>query len=241
MPEPTAGPAPFAPEEERVRAAYARRPTHDARYTWASANHVFNTHERERDVLRLLQREGCLPLTGQTILEVGCGTGAWLREFIKWGARPEDVFGIDLLPERVAEARRLCPAGTGIECGSAAALPFPAARFDIVLQATMFTSILDPALKQRIASEMLRVVKPRGFIVWYDFHVDNPWNPDVRGVTKTEIRALFPGCRADLRRTTLATPLSRWVASRSWLATYVLARLPPLCTHYLGTIRKGDA
>lgn len=239
MPKPIMLPASFAREEDRVRAAYARREGRDARYTFASPSHVFQSQERERQVLRLLEQEGCLPLAGKTILDVGCGNGTWLRDFIKWGARPQDLTGIDLLPARVEQAVALCPSDTHLECGSATELAFEGGSFDIVLQATMFTSILDATVRSRIAAEMLRVVKPDGFILWFDFHMNNPWNPDVRGVTRREIQRLFPGCRLQLSRTVLAAPLSRRIAPYSWLASYVLARFAPLCTHYLGTIRKG--
>jgi ubiquinone/menaquinone biosynthesis C-methylase UbiE len=230
---------PFAAAEAETRAALARRPPGDPRYSWANPGHVFNAQERERQVLRLLRREGCFPLSGKTLLDVGCGSGGWLRDFAKWGARPNDLFGLDLLPDRVEMANRLCAPGTRIACGSAATLPFPDAHVDIVLQASVFTSILNADLKQQVAAEMVRVVKPDGFILWYDFHVNNPWNPDVRGVTSREVARLFPGCRLDLHRVTLASPLSRWLAPRSWFASYVLAHLPPLCSHLLGTIRKG--
>ncbi|MDI6792500.1 MAG: hypothetical protein QME81_06490 [bacterium] len=46
-------------------------------------------------------------------------------------------------------------------------------------------------MRQRIASEMLRVLKPDG-ILWYDFHMDNPKNTDVKGVKKKEVKQLFP-------------------------------------------------
>ena len=36
-------------------------------------------------------------------------------------------------------------------------------------------------MKQAVAEEMLRVLKPQGLILWYDYHVNNPWNKDVRG------------------------------------------------------------
>lgn len=230
---------PFAAAEAEIVAAFARRGPGDARYAWANPGYVFNAHERERQVLRLLDREGCFPLAGKTILDVGCGTGAWLRDFVKWGASPGDVSGVDLLADRVAVALRLCAPGTRITCGSAATLPFADAQLDIVLQASAFTSIPDAALKRQVAAEMLRVVKPDGLIVWYDFSVNNPWNADVRGVTKREIATLFPGCPMRLRRITLAPPVSRWLGRRSWLASYVLGRVPPLCTHVLGAIRKG--
>ena len=53
------------------------------------------------------------------------------------------------------------------------------------------------------------------------------------------IESLFPGCAIALRRTALAPPLMRRLAGRSWLATYLLGRVPLLCTHYVGTIRKA--
>lgn len=224
-------------EEARIRSAYARRQEH-ARYSWFSPGHLFIAQERERRCLALLKRHGFADLPTKHILEVGCGTGGWLREFIKWGARPEHITGIDLLADRVAEAQHLCPAAVQIHCGSATQLPFPDATFDLVLQSTVFTSVLDPSVKHQIASEMLRVLKGDGLIVWYDFHVNNPRNPDVRGVKKEEIRRLFPACQIHLSRITLAPPLVRLLAPYSWLACYCLSKIPWLCTHYLGVIRK---
>jgi ubiquinone/menaquinone biosynthesis C-methylase UbiE len=224
-------------EEARIRAAYARRQGSN-RYSWFNAGHLFIVQERERRLLVLLQRYGFASLESKKILEIGCGTGYWLREFIKWGAQPENIVGIDLLSDRVARAKQSCPEGVKIYCGSAAQLAFPDASFDLVLQSTVFTSILEPHLKQQIAAEMIRVVKENGFILWYDYHVNNPWNPDVRGVKKAEIRRLFAGCSINLQRITLAPPLAYRIAPRSWLLAYLLERIPLLRTHYIGIIRK---
>ena len=224
-------------EEARIRAVYASR-ERGARYSWFSDGHLFFIQERERHVLSVLKRNGFSSLETKSILEIGCGTGYWLREFIKWGARPENIRGFDLLPDRVEEAKRLCPERMRIQCGSAAELALPDEAFDLILQSTVFTSILEPSLKRQIASEMLRVLKKNGIILWYDFHVDNPWNPDVRGVKKREILQLFPGCRIELQRVTLAVPLVRRLAPYSLLACYLLGKIPWLCTHYLGVVRK---
>jgi SAM-dependent methyltransferase len=225
-------------EEARIRAAYARREGDEVRYSWFSPGHLFMLQERERRILKLLKEHGFGTLKTKRILEIGCGTGYWLREFIKWGAKPENICGIDLLPGLVTEAKQSCPPAVQIQCGSAAKLGFSDATFDLVLQSTVFTSILDGEMKRRIASEMIRVVKNEGLILWYDYHVNNPWNPDVRGVGKREIRRLFPSCRIKLERTTLAPPLLRFLAPYSWLASYLLSKCPFLCTHYLGVIQK---
>jgi ubiquinone/menaquinone biosynthesis C-methylase UbiE len=224
-------------EEARIRSAYARRPKDD-RYSWFSPGHLFLMQERERWVLETLRREGFSSLEGKTILEIGCGTGYWLREFIKWGARPADITGLDLLPDRVTEARTLCPAGVRIECANATEAALPDKTFDLVVQSTVFTSILDPHARRRVASEMLRVVKPDGLILWYDFHVNNPRNPDVRGIAGHELRNLFPECHVGIQRMTLAPPLLRQVARYSWLLSYLLSGIPWLCTHHLAVIRK---
>ena len=225
-------------EEARIREAYARR-QQDARYSWFSPGHVFMTQERERQLLTLLEQHDFAPLRAKKVLEIGCGTGYWLREFMKWGVQPERIEGIDLLPDRVAEAKRLCPDAVRVRCGSAMTLPYPDATFDLVLQFTVLTSILDPNMKQQIASEMLRVLGPGGLILWYDYHVDNPWNPDVRAIKKREIHQLFRGCRIELQRTTLAPPMARWLAPRSWILAHLLGKIPLLRTHYLGVIHKS--
>ena len=112
-------------EEARIRAAYARRQGDDVRYSWFSPGHLFMVQEREREMLALLKQHGFGALSTKKILEIGCGAGYWLREFIKWGARPENIIGIDLLPGLVAEAKQLCPSAVKIECESAAELAFP--------------------------------------------------------------------------------------------------------------------
>jgi ubiquinone/menaquinone biosynthesis C-methylase UbiE len=225
-------------EETRIHDVYARRGSLRRRYSWFNAGHVFEIQQLERGILECLRREGLAALERQKVLEIGCGNGFWLREFIKWGAEPENLAGVDLLGHRIAEARGRCPRHVRLEHANAARLRFAAASFDIVFQATVFTSILDAALKMAVAKEMMRVVNNEGVILWYDFRFNNPRNPDVRGVEREEIARLFPGCEVALRRVTLAPPLARRLAPLSWMSCQLLEKIPWLCTHYLGTIRK---
>ena len=228
----------FGEEERRIREAYARRQEGD-RYSFFNPAHLFLVQERERQLLELLKQAGCSHLEDKKILEIGCGKGLWMGEFVKWGARPEHLTGVDLLVGSLNVARSKHSEKVGFVCGNGAYLPFSPGTFDLVLQATAFTSILDRDMQQAVAQEMLRVLKPQGFIIWYDYHVNNPWNPNVRGVKKREItQVLFPGCVVKLRRLTLAPPLTRRLARHSVFLCALLERLPFLCTHYLGVIRK---
>jgi len=226
-------------EEARIHAAYAKR-NGDGRYSWFSPGHLFMIQERERVLLDLFRTKGIAPLEEKRILDVGCGTGYWLRQFINWGARPQNITGVDLLSDRIIEAKNLCPETMRIECGSAAELRLDDSYYDLVLQSMVFSSILDQRMKQHIASEMLRVVKADGAILWYDFHVNNPVNSDVEGIKKQEIFRLFPGCKIELWRITLAPPLVRFLAPCSWILCYLLGQFKIFNTHYLGIIRKAD-
>jgi SAM-dependent methyltransferase len=161
----------------------------------------------------------------------------WLLEFCQWGCLPEQVAGIDLDEGRLAEARRRLPAAD-LRLGDARELPWPDASFNLLTQFTVFTSILHQGVKRKIADEMLRVLKPGGAILWYDFRYNNPRNPHVRGIGVAEIRSLFPGCEVRLRSVTLAPPVARQVVPVSWVAALLLQDIPLLRTHYLGVISK---
>ena len=223
----------------RISAEYDRRAREIPQdfYSWGKPSNLLMHEQTLRSCIRLLQRGSMFPLNGRRVADIGCGVGTWLLEFIQWGVDPADLGGIDLMPERLARARRRIP-GADLHLGSASELPWPDESFDLVSQFLVFTNIFDPELKRAVASEMLRVVKPGGVILWFDLRVNNPRNPEVRGLRRAEIRTLFPGCEIELAPALLAPPLGRLIAGWSWPFAEALQALPLLCTHYAGLVRK---
>jgi SAM-dependent methyltransferase len=229
-------------EVERVRAVYARRGELAARaegyFGFESPAHVARVHERLARTLRLLYQHGFHPLGQTRVLDVGCGEGHLLRRFMEWGAAPARLAGIDVRPDAIERARMLCPV-IDLRVGTGSELPWQDGSFDLVCQHTVFTSILDPAIRQAVALEMQRVLTTDGAVLWYDFMYDNPRNPDVRRVGKQEIASLFPGFVLDLVRVTLAPPLARRIPGPLLPVCYpLLSAFPLLRTHYLGILRR---
>lgn len=222
---------------DRLRLEYAdreRRFAQDDRYSTSNAGYRFMKAQLNRKVQRLLGKERT-NISNHRILEVGCGNGNVLMDFHNLGANKENLFGIDLLPPRLQKAQLAFPL-LKLANADGQSLPFPSHAFDLVVQFTAISSILDNDIRRNICTEMLRVVRKEGLILSYDFWL-NPANPQTRGVRPEEIRRYFPGCRFEFQRITLAPPIARWLASLSWGLCTFLESLKILNTHYLAAIR----
>jgi SAM-dependent methyltransferase len=223
-----------------VRKRYERRCTQgiDWRYNLLNPAVWQTVHERQRALLRLLHRLGWQDFTEKKLFEVGCGNGGNLLEMLRFGFDARDLQGVELLEERYAEARRVLPPELQLALGDACEAEVQPSSQDIVLQSTVFSSLLDNAFQQRLADTMWRWVKPGGGVLWYDFIVNNPRNADVRGVPLRRVRTLFPGGQVYAQRITLAPPVARQVA-RLHPSLYTLFNTVPLLrTHVLAWIAK---
>jgi SAM-dependent methyltransferase len=229
---------PEAPDLARLRREYAdrdRRLAESDLYSPANPGHAFMIRGRERAVLKMFEQNGFQNLEEYDILEVGCGRGGVLAEYVGFGAAPQRLHGIELLERRVADAHERLP-DLPIVRADGQHLPYRGAVFDIVLQYTVFSSILDDGVKAAVAREMRRVLKPGGMILWYDYWL-NPTNPHARGIRPAEIRRLFAGCRCRFERISLAPPICRRLAPVSRPLAGWLERLKLFNTHYLAAIR----
>lgn len=227
-------------EPERIRQAYLRYAADPAvRRRWdpANAGNRAIHAERRRALRELLAAEGRLPLARQRVLEVGCGSGEVLASLVTDGAQPDLLHGVDLRADAIEEARRAHPE-MHWQCGNAERIDLPSSSFDVVLAFTVFSSILDDAMADNLAAEIGRLLRPGGIVVWYDFRVASPYNASVRAMTAARIATLFPGWPSTLRALTVLPPLVRRLGRAARVVYPLLARVPPLRTHWLGVIRR---
>ena len=231
-------------EALNVRGRYARRDAAgDAeRYSLSDPYARAAWQERQIKVQALLAAAQFADWSALDVLDVGCGAGRNMQDWLQLGVQPERLQGIELLPERAATARSVLPEACRI--WNADALD-PALQQsiapesqDLAVLFTVFSSILSPTVQQQLAQQVWRWVKPGGAVLWHDFIYNNPRNADVRGVTVTQLRALFPDAEMTVQRVTLAPPLGR-IACRVSPALYpVLNSIPLLRTHVLCLLRK---
>ena len=119
--------------------------------------------ERLLDLARLERDEA--------VLDVGCGTGTLAIGAKRRVGPGGSVHGIDPSPAMIARAtRKATKAGVDVafRTGVAEALPYPDARFDVVLS-TLMLHHLPRKARQECAREIRRVLKPGGRVLAVDF------------------------------------------------------------------------
>lgn len=226
-------------ERLRMEAEYRRREreiSSDLYALWQPAE-MLGRASRKRLAAQQLHRAEVFPKLGDRCLEIGFGTLGWLVELISWGVRESDIHGMELDPVRVERARESLP-HADLRNGDASALPWADNSFHLVIASTVLSSILHQEVRRLVAAEITRVIMPGGALLWYDFAYNNPRNPQVRKVDRLELRQLFPNLRGPIQTVTLAPPLARFVAPKSWPLAVLLETLPFLRTHLLAVLRK---
>ena len=129
---------------------------------WAATYDVPNPlHALEERVMSLLMPS----VAGKRVLDVACGTGRWLENLLKRGARAG--FGLDLsagMLRRAVEKSTLRGRCVLADC---LALPFPAASANLIL-----CSLAAGHMRNLggLARELARVAAPAGDVFVSDFH-----------------------------------------------------------------------
>jgi ubiquinone/menaquinone biosynthesis C-methylase UbiE len=220
-------------EVDRIRTVYAGwEPTLDR----GNPGYLRSIRERDAVLKHLLLEEFDHTLPRCRVLDVGCGYGSLLDLFHQQGVPAEGLFGVDLIPNRTETARKRYPGFTFIN-GNAERLEFPDKWFDFVTIFTVFSSILDREMAKNVARNIVRILAAGGVVVWYDMRYPNPWNGNVKAMTKPRIRELFPSFELQLKPLTLLPPLARHLGRRTESVYPLLAAIPILRSHYLGLLR----
>jgi ubiquinone/menaquinone biosynthesis C-methylase UbiE len=174
---------------------------------------------------------------GPTVLDLGCGSGDLGVMLASRGQRPQRYLGLDLLEERIALARASVPWGEFI-IGSADRLPLTDSSVDVVVAATLFSSLRESFLQRAVADEIGRVLRPGGRLAVYDLRYPSPRNRAVVPITRGRLEHLFPGWWIRARTITLLPPLARSVLGAGDRRYRTLARVPFLRSHVAALLER---
>lgn len=228
-------------ELKRIRNEYSRRDSDEglrSKYRLSNPGTLFIYQNIERELISLFRRESHLLPVGGRILDFGCGSGWALSFFVRLGIDPHQLSGCDLMPTRVKKAVHCLPKFVHLTTANGGALPYRTDTFELIYTSMVFSSVLDQTLRERISSELWRVLKPGGAIISYDFHLCKRGNVRVRATKVGDLRDLFPDARLSYRRVTLLPLITYRLAPVSRLLAEVLNLIPLLRSHTLAVLRK---
>jgi len=120
--------------------------------------------------LRRLTVDNAFVKPGDSVLDVGCGTGE-VSLLAKTRAKAGKVYGIDPAPEMIAVARKKAARkklDIDFRVGVIESLPFPDSSIDVVTSSLMMHHLPED-LKVRGLAEIYRVLKPGGRLLIADF------------------------------------------------------------------------
>ncbi len=203
---------------------------------------TFQTFAFDRSNIRALQRLS-IDRENARVLDVGCGTGASLLQFIRLGFRPENMTGVDNGEERIAQARERFPT-IDFRCESAERMSFPEETFDLVFESTLFMMLTSEEVAHRIAGEMIRVTRPGGYLMLVDWRYARPGSDEHRAMTPKRIASLFDvGSRTTVvarERGALVPPLGRFLSRHAPSLYFVVQALVPFAVGQVTTVlQKG--
>lgn len=97
----------FRKEELRINAVYRKRDTSgkNLSYAWHKPDVAYMTYRQRASWACALGRAGFEDLSFIDMLDIGCGSGGWLRMMMEWGADPGRLHGVDLLKDRIAKSK----------------------------------------------------------------------------------------------------------------------------------------
>ena len=177
------------------------------------------------------------------ILDVGCGAGFSLLRLLSYGLEPERLYGVDISETRIARGRKRFPA-LNLMQGDATGMDYPPDSFDLVMESTVFIQLMDDSISQGIAGEMLRVVKPNGYIMLTDWRYSFG-RPGYKALSPHRIAQLFGvGTRTAVvcrSRGALIPPLGR-ALSRYFSSLYFpVCRLFPVLVGQVTVVLQKTA
>jgi len=204
---------------------------------------LFQSFAVERANIAAL-RSLALDKSNTRILDVGCGSGSGLLQFVRLGFDRSNLVGIDLSDARIEQGRALLP-GIDLQVADASRMPFGDETFDLVFESTMLGTLESQSLLQSIAAEMIRVTKKGGHIMLADWRYSRKGSGVKTAISREKIAELFSVGRTTevvgRERGALVPPLGRRLSRIAPSLYFLLQAIVPLAAGQITTVlRKSN-
>ena len=231
-----------APSSKELYSEYYRNLGEDRNDLLRNPEVLFQTFAIDRANIAAL-RSLSLDKATTRILDVGCGSGAGLLQFIRLGFNPANLAGIDSDSSRIEEGKLFLP-GVDLGVADAAAMPFEDGAFDLVFESTMLGTLESQSLLAAIASEMIRVTRSGGHIMLADWRYSRKGSGVKTAISSSKIAELFGVGRltrvVHQERGALVPPLGRRLSRFAPSLYFLVQALLPFASGQVTTVLRKN-
>lgn len=164
----------YAHEIDRLKEAYRERDQNNEFWgykSWGMLDPIveFSEFQYKKSLLHALRAQNISyeQMQSLQVLEIGCGWGRNLHFFSEIGVPCSNLTGIDIIEHNLQLARKINPLIQYIN-GNAVEYNFNEKKFDIIIAHTVFSSILEPELHQKIIEVAINLLSHQGLFLIYD-------------------------------------------------------------------------
>lgn len=191
--------------------------------------------ERDQYLRRLAEKQNVFSKKKE-ILDFGCGEGFVMELFNKWGASPNCLTGVDISQVRISKAKLIFPNFNFFLINKS--LPFNSEKFSVIIVSTVFSSIRNDKERVFWASELTRVLKSNGTIIFYDMKKNNPLNTSTKKVSISDLKDLFFNYEIKYWTLTVWPHFARLISKISIKFYPLMTKIKFLHTHFIATLVK---
>ena len=140
-----------------------------------------------RGLVKILNRNNIKLSEFNSILDLGCGVGYWLRVIAEIRGNTEGLVGVDLSEERLNYAKKINKSikWTKVDICN---LLFEDKSFDFVTAFVSFMFLIEEKDLKKALSEVARVLRSDGFFLFYDVLGNKKLSEVTRGFKVEEIK-----------------------------------------------------
>lgn len=175
-------------------------------------------------------------LSTAKIMVIGFGDGSAVYSLIKYGAKPRNIYGIEIVKDYYEDLKFNIP-DANLRMVDNFIMPYPNGLFDIVIQTEFLSMIKNDNARLKMASEMFRLIKKSGKIFSYDIKKSS--DPNIVSIDSQQLKKLFP--EASSLTSTPITLTSSIIKNfeKYPLLCQTFAKLSFLTSHYQTIIQKS--
>ncbi len=203
---------------------------------------LFQSFAIERANIAALRSIG-LDKSSARVLDVGCGSGGGLLQFVRLGFNPAKLVGIDSSAARIEQGRSLLP-GIDLRVADATQIPFTDDSFDLVFESTMLGTLESQSLLASIAAEMIRVTRRGGHIMLADWRYSRKGSGVKTAISSAKIAELFEVGRSTAvvrrERGALVPPLGRRLSRVAPSLYFLVQAMLPFAAGQVTTVLRKN-